>query len=90
MNDINEIILSPAKRGRPKKFTDDEQKEKRSIAQKAIRDKRNKALKEWRENIDKSQLEFILLLQKYVINDEELINEMKLLSEKIKLDLMNK
>ena len=90
MNDINEIILSPVKRGRPKKFTDDEQKEKRSIAQKAIRDKRNKALKEWRENIDKSHYELILLLQKYVINDEEIINEMKLLSAKIKSDLMNK
>ena len=64
------------KRGRPRQFTEEEQREKRLAAQKVIRDKRPDALIKWRTESSTQQQQLLILLKDTIITDPDVIELM--------------
>ena len=73
-------------RGRPRKYSEEEKREKRLAAQKIIRDKRRDALIKWRTETSTAQQELLNLLKERIITDTDAIEIMfelvKMLQEK--------
>ena len=65
-----------SKRGRPRQFTEEEQREKRLAAQKVIRDKRRDALIKWRTESSTQQQHLLNLLKDTIITDPDVIELM--------------
>ena len=73
-------------RGRPRKYSKEEKREKRLAAQKIIRDKRRDALIKWRTETSTAQQELLNLLKERIITDTDAIEIMfelvKMIQEK--------
>ena len=84
-DDANMTVQIPVKRGRgrPKIFSDEEQRLKRLAQQKAIREKRKEKQLKWQEETSQAQKDLVLILQEYVVHDEEIIELMQELVEMI-------
>ena len=63
-------------RGRPRKFSEEEKREKRLAAQKIIRDKRRDALIKWQTETSSAQQELLNLLKERIITDTDAIEIM--------------
>ena len=82
------VILPVKKRGRPKMFTEEEQRAKRLAQQKQIREKRKEKLTKWRAETSHAQRDLVEVLQNVTIKDEELIKQIESLLKKVTSEIL--